>query len=193
MRKETLMSTNPVDGPKPEKKKKVPAAAPAPKKLKVSPKLAIVQDVIALMDAAGIGELSFEQAGVKVHVRKGAGAPFPSAAAPMTVQAAPATTAAPIATVPAAAPATPAAPKAESGTTLNSPMVGTFYRAPKPDAKPFIQEGDKVEAGQVYCIIEAMKLMNEVKAEAAGKVVKILAQNGQAVEFNQPLIVIDPS
>ena len=72
-------------------------------------------------------------------------------------------------------------------------MVGTFYRSPSPDSKPFIEEGDKVAVGQVYCIIEAMKLMNEVKAEVGGKVVKIVAQNGQAVEFNQPLIVIDPS
>ncbi len=77
--------------------------------------------------------------------------------------------------------------------TLNSPMVGTFYRASSPDSKPFIEEGDKIAVGQVYCIIEAMKLMNEVKSEVAGKVVKILVQNGQAVEFNQPLIVVDPS
>ena len=72
-------------------------------------------------------------------------------------------------------------------------MVGTFYRASAPDVKPFIEEGDKIAVGQVYCIIEAMKLMNEVKSEIAGKVVKILVQNGQAVEFNQPLIVVDPS
>jgi acetyl-CoA carboxylase biotin carboxyl carrier protein len=72
-------------------------------------------------------------------------------------------------------------------------MVGTFYRSPSPDAKVFIEEGDKIAVGQVYCIVEAMKLMNEVKSEVAGKVVKILVQNGQAVEFNQPLIVVDPS
>jgi acetyl-CoA carboxylase biotin carboxyl carrier protein len=77
--------------------------------------------------------------------------------------------------------------------TFASPMVGTFYRASSPDSKPFVEEGDKVAVGQVYCIIEAMKLMNEVKAEVAGKVVKILVQNGQAVEFNQPLLIVDPS
>ena len=93
----------------------------------------------------------------------------------------------------AAAVAAPVAPTADKGSTQNSPMVGTFYRASSPDSKVFIEEGDKVEVGQVYCIIEAMKLMNEVKAEVAGKVTKILVQNGQAVEFNQPLIVIDPS
>jgi acetyl-CoA carboxylase biotin carboxyl carrier protein len=106
------------------------------------------------------------------------------------VMATPAVVAAPSASAPAAsALSAPAA----GGATQNSPMVGTFYRSSSPDAKPFIEEGDKIEVGQVYCIIEAMKLMNEVKAEVAGKVSKILVQNGQAVEFNQPLIVIDPS
>ena len=80
-----------------------------------------------------------------------------------------------------------------SSVHITSPMVGTFYRASSPDAKPFVEEGDKIAVGQVYCIIEAMKLMNEVKSEVAGKVKKILVQNGQAVEFNQPLIVVDPS
>jgi acetyl-CoA carboxylase biotin carboxyl carrier protein len=168
----------------------------ASKKVKVNPKLAIVQDVISLMDQADISELSFEQAGLKVHVRRGPGMPFSAApvvttAAPMV--AAPVTTAAPAASASSASAAAPAAPAAEKGVTQNSPMVGTFYRASSPDAKSFIEEGDKIEVGQVYCIVEAMKLMNEVKAEVAGKVTKILVQNGQAVEFNQPLIVIDPS
>ena len=186
------MSTSPekAEGSKPEKKKK---SAGAPKKLKVSSKLALVQDVILLMDDAGISELSFEQAGVKIHLRKGAGMPFQTAMTPMMMPSMPmaAPMATPAAAAPAAASAAPA--KADNGVTLNSPMVGTFYRAPSPDSKPFIEEGDKVAVGQVYCIVEAMKLMNEVKAEVAGKVVKILVQNGQAVEFNQPLIQIDPS
>ena len=169
-----------------QKKKEAP-----PKKIKVSPKLAIVQDVIHLMGEADISELSFEQAGVKIHLRRGPGMPFQTMAAPAMM-------AAPMMATSSAAPATAAsavapAPSAEKGNTQNSPMVGTFYRASSPESKPFIEEGDKVEVGQVYCIIEAMKLMNEVKAEVAGKVTKILVQNGQAVEFNQPLIVIDPS
>jgi acetyl-CoA carboxylase biotin carboxyl carrier protein len=77
--------------------------------------------------------------------------------------------------------------------TLNSPMVGTFYRSSSPEDKPFVEEGGQIAVGQVYCIIEAMKLMNEVKSEVAGKVVKILIQNGQAVEFNQPLIIVEPN
>ena len=184
------MSTNPekAEGSKPEKKKK---ANGSPKRTKVNPKLAIVQDVIALMNEAQISELSFEQAGVKIHLRKGAGMPFEtSMTGPMTAPVTMAMASAPTSSSQAAA--APAV-KADNTVTLNSPMVGTFYRSPSPDAKPFIEEGDKIAVGQVYCIIEAMKLMNEVKAEVAGKVSKILIQNGQAVEFNQPLIVIDPS
>jgi len=183
------MPTNPekVEGPKPEKKRKGPAEGG--KKAKLNPKLAIVQDVIRLMDEAGIGELQFEQAGVKIHLRKGQGIPF-AAAMPMMPQA---LTAAPM--VPAGqAPAPTQAPaKSDNTVTLNSPMVGTFYRSPSPDSKPFIEEGGKIAVGQVYCIVEAMKLMNEVKSEVAGKVVKILVQNGQAIEFNQPLLIVDPS
>jgi acetyl-CoA carboxylase biotin carboxyl carrier protein len=93
-----------------------------------------------------------------------------------------------------AAPAIPAAP-ADNDKTLkvNAPMVGTFYRSPAPDAKAFIQEGVRIEVGQVFCIIEAMKLMNEIKSEVSGKIVKILVANGQAVEFGQPILVVDPS
>jgi len=157
------------------------------KKVKVRSKLTIVQEVIQLMDASDLNEISFEQGELKIHLRRGPGAPFE------TVTSVPPAVSASAQGSPAAASAAPAVPEAEKGTTQNSPMVGTFYRSASPEAKPFIEEGDKVEVGQVYCIIEAMKLMNEVKAEAAGKVTKILAQNGQAVEFNQPLIVIDPS
>jgi len=175
--------------PKPEKKKK--AEAVTSKKVKVSSKLALVQDAIALMDASGLSMIHFEQAGVKIQLRRGPGADYVAPMMPaMPMTAAPSAAPAPA----AGATAAPAAPAAnEGGTKLNSPMVGTFYRAASPDAKPFIEEGGKIEVGQVYCIIEAMKLMNEVKSEVAGKVVKILVQNGQAVEFNQPLIIVDPS
>jgi acetyl-CoA carboxylase biotin carboxyl carrier protein len=164
----------------------------ASKKVKVSAKLAIVQDVIQLMDAADLSEISFEQSGLKIHLRRGAGMPFQMSAPVMSapVMSAPVLSA-PAASAPAAA--APAAAPAAAGNTQNSPMVGTFYRAASPDAKVFVEEGDKIEVGQVYCIIEAMKLMNEVKSEVAGKVTKILVQNGQAVEFNQPLIVVEPS
>src|SRR5260221_5300585 len=134
-----MMSTNPekIEGPKPEKKKK--ALVGAVKKAKINPKLVIVQDVIHLMNEADISELSFEQGGVKIHLRRGPGMSFQPAMAPVMTQAVPA------ATLPAAsaAPSAPAA-KGDNGVTLNSPMVGTFYRAPSPDAKGFIEGVDKV-------------------------------------------------
>ena len=193
------MSTSPEksEAPKPEKKKKTAKETagkePIVKRLKVSPKLDLVQDVIQLMSEADISELSFEQGSVKIHIRRGPGTSFGApVAAVMPAVAVPAAVA-PVAAAPSAAPAAAAPAKDEKTVNLNSPMVGTFYRSPAPDAKAFIEEGDKVSVGQVYCIIEAMKLMNEVKSEVTGKVVKILVQNGQAVEFNQPLIVVDPS
>jgi acetyl-CoA carboxylase biotin carboxyl carrier protein len=76
--------------------------------------------------------------------------------------------------------------------TVEAPMVGTFYRAPKPDAPPFVTEGDVVKEGQVLCIVEAMKLMNEIEAKSAGRIVKVVAENGQPVEFGQPLFLMDP-
>ena len=172
-----------------EKKKKSPALP----KVKVSPKLALVQDALKLMEESQVSELKFEQGDTKIHLRKGAGAPFESfvqAPSPMGVSM-PAPVSA--ASASAAAPAAPLAVVADSTLTITAPMVGTFYRSPAPDAKVFIEEGGKLEVGQVYCIIEAMKLMNEVKSEVKGKIVKILVANGQAVEFGQPLIVIDPS
>ncbi len=88
-------------------------------------------------------------------------------------------------------PASAEAPKPLSGTVVTSPFVGTFYRAPSPDAQSFVEVGQAVRKGQVLCIIEAMKLMNEIEAEIAGKVTEVIAQNGQTVEFGQPLFRIE--
>jgi len=76
---------------------------------------------------------------------------------------------------------------------IRSPIVGTFYRAPAPGAEPYVKEGDKIKKGQVLCIVEAMKVMNEIESDISGTVVEILAENGQPVEYNQPLFLIDPS
>ena len=83
-----------------------------------------------------------------------------------------------------------ASPAAPAGDTVKSPLVGTFYEAPSPDADPFVRVGDTVQAGDTLCIVEAMKIMNEIKADFAGEVVKVVATNGQAVEFDQPLFII---
>ena len=184
------MSTNgEKEAAKQEKKKK---AVNGSKRLKVNPKLDIVQDVIQLMEEAQINELSFEEKEIKIHLRRGPGVSFGPSVSAMPGSSISSSASAPQ-PGPSSAPSAEPAPKAESLPTLNAPMVGTFYRATAPDAKPFVEEGAKIEVGQVYCIIEAMKLMNEVKSEVSGRVVKILIQNGQAVEFGQPLIVIDPS
>ncbi len=86
----------------------------------------------------------------------------------------------------------PSAPAASNELTITSPMVGTFYRSPSPDAAPFVEIGQSVAVGQTVCIIEAMKLMNQLEAEVSGKVLRFLVENGQPVEFGQPLIVLTP-
>jgi acetyl-CoA carboxylase biotin carboxyl carrier protein len=102
---------------------------------------------------------------------------------------------------PVAAPAAPVAPAAEAGSgeaaapelqghVIRSPMVGTFYRSPSPTSKPFVEEGSSVAAGDTLCIIEAMKILNQIETDKAGKVLQILVENGQPVEYNQPLFVI---
>ena len=96
------------------------------------------------------------------------------------------------ATVPLAQPAAAPAESTAHLVPVEAPMVGTFYRAPKPDAPPFVSEGDVVKEGQVLCIVEAMKLMNEIEAKAAGRIVKILVDNGQPVEFGQSLFLMEP-
>lgn len=154
-----------------------------------------LKKIITIMNRAKITELDIEQDGVKIHLRKGPG-PGEIAAAPMMsvvpavapMPAAPAVVAAPAAAAPSAA-----APAAEDANlhTIASPMVGTFYRAPAPDAKPYVDVGAEVDENQVVCIVEAMKLMNEIKAEVKGVIRKILVENAQAVEFGQPLFLVE--
>lgn len=115
--------------------------------------------------------------------------PTPSAASAAIAAAAPAPVEAPAPTAPAAPAAAPAA-SAEPRKTINSPMVGTFYRAPSPGAKPYADVGQRVKAGDTVCIIEAMKLLNEIEAETDGVIQEILVDNGAPVEFGQPLFVI---
>ncbi len=184
-----------VNGGAGKEKAKKPLVPPAAPKLRVSPKLSLLQDVIALMGEAQINEILFEQGGVKIHLRKGYGPPLEASMGSQGMQppqAQPMPQLAP-AQLPIAVPPGASAAGDDKTLTVTAPMVGTFYRSPAPDAKPFLQEGGRVEAGQVFCIIEAMKLMNEIKSEVSGKVVKILVQNGQAIEFGQPLLVVDPS
>jgi acetyl-CoA carboxylase biotin carboxyl carrier protein len=148
-----------------------------------------LKTLIELVESSGIAELEIQEGEERVRITRapaGGGVAAPAAAAPPPVQIA----AAPAAAAPPAATEAPAAPEEPEGHIVRSPMVGTFYRASSPGTKPFVEVGDSVQVGDTLCIIEAMKLMNEIEADKAGVVKQLLAENGQAVEFGQPLVVI---
>lgn len=151
-----------------------------------------LKTLIDLVSESNVSELEITEADGKVRIVK-AGATPVVMAAPMMQQAMPMAQAAPVA---AAAPGAPAAaaeaaPAEETGHVVKSPMVGTFYRSSSPGAKAFAEVGDQVKAGQPVCIIEAMKIMNEIEADKDGTVTKILVENGQPVEYGQPLFIIE--
>jgi acetyl-CoA carboxylase biotin carboxyl carrier protein len=149
-----------------------------------------LKTLIDLVSESNISELEITEAEGKVRIVKStaaAAAPAVVAAPPAPAPAAP--TLAAIA-VDAAIRATEA-PAAPAGKVIKSPMVGTFYRAASPGAKPFMEIGDAVKEGQAVCIIEAMKIMNEIESDCAGRIAAILCENGQAVEFGQPLFVVE--
>lgn len=164
-----------------------------------------IQELIKLISKSNLSEFKMRQGDFELTIRtdafqRGKGEmPIPVMAqpAPMMV-AAPAPVAAPVAAPPAApeAPAAPAAPAPAAPSNLlevRSPMVGTFYRSASPDKPAFIQVGDHVKAGDVVCIIEAMKLFNEIESEVTGKVVKVLIDDANPVEYDQVLFLIDPA
>ncbi|HZR38005.1 MAG TPA: acetyl-CoA carboxylase biotin carboxyl carrier protein [Nevskia sp.] len=155
-----------------------------------------IKTLIELVEESGIAELEVKEGEESVRIsRQPTGMPMPVQylAPPLPAPAAPAPVAAPApAAVPAAAPA-PAARPADTRHIIKAPMVGTFYRAPSPGAKPFVEVGQTVKAGQTLCIIEAMKMLNQIEADRAGVVVEVLADNEKPVEFDQPLFAIDPA
>jgi len=146
-----------------------------------------LKTLIDLVSESNVSELEITEAEGKVRIVKGGGTVAQQyiPAAPVQVQ--------PAVAAPAAAPAAaePAAPAAAEGHTVKSPMVGTFYRSSSPGAKPFIEVGSEVKEGETLCIVEAMKILNEIESDKSGVVKRILAENGQAVEFGQPLFVIE--
>ena len=144
-----------------------------------------LKKLIDLVQESGISELEVTEGEEKVRIAKQLNA------APIAHQVyAPAPVAAAPATAPAAAPAAAAAPAQPAGHEVKSPMVGTFYRASSPEAKAFVEVGDTVKEGQTLCIIEAMKLLNEIEADASGVVKAVMVENGQPVEFGEPLFII---
>jgi acetyl-CoA carboxylase biotin carboxyl carrier protein len=152
-----------------------------------------IQDLIDFISNSGLAEVKIETEEFKLSIKKYSEAPavkFEAApAAP-----APVAQVAHVASAPAAAPV--AAPVKEDTSRLieiKSPMIGTFYRTSNPDADPFVSVGDSVSSGQTVCIIEAMKLFNEIESEVSGKIVKILVDNATPVEYDQPLFLVDPA
>ena len=152
-----------------------------------------LKKLIDLVQESGIAELEITEGEEKVKIVKGGGISMvQAAAAAHTATAAPApASASPAAPAPAAGAPAPAEPPAgQEGHVVKAPMVGTFYRTPSPDAKPFVEVGQTVKEGQTICIIEAMKLMNEIETDASGVVKAILVENGQPVEYGQPLFIL---
>jgi acetyl-CoA carboxylase biotin carboxyl carrier protein len=146
-----------------------------------------LKTLIDLVSESNVSELEITEAEGKVRIVKSSGAPLVMQQ-PVAMVAAPA--AAPVAGA-AAAPVAEAAPAAPAGHAVKSPMVGTFYRSASPGAKPFVELGSVVKEGETICIIEAMKILNEIEADKSGTVTRILSENGQAVEYGQPLFIIE--
>ncbi|MDR7380381.1 acetyl-CoA carboxylase biotin carboxyl carrier protein [Rhodoferax ferrireducens] len=146
-----------------------------------------LKTLIDLVSDSNVSELEITEAEGKVRIVKGGGAMVYQAAPPAMMAAPVVDVAAQAAAAPVAAPAV----EAPTGHVVKSPMVGTFYRSSSPGAKAFVEVGSQVKEGETICIIEAMKILNEIEADKAGTVVQMLCENGQAVEYGQPLFVIE--
>ncbi|UYQ93726.1 acetyl-CoA carboxylase biotin carboxyl carrier protein [Chitinophaga horti] len=153
-----------------------------------------IQELIKMVNKSNISELSIEQDKFKITIKQKEEGQIVAVPAPVQY-------AQPIAQVAATAPAAQAAPAAGTAPaaaakdnliTIKSPMIGTFYRSAGPDKPPFVNVGDDVSAGKVVCIIEAMKLFNEIESEVSGKIVKILVDDASPVEYDQPLFLVEP-
>ena len=173
-------------------------------------KLSEIQDLIKFVSRSGVNEVEIEQKDFKILIKSDYMAKKKSnvaadpviqqvpvmqaaqVAQPMVQQAAPA----PVAAAPAEAPAAPAAPAADENAnyiTIKSQMIGTFYRSSSPDKPAFVEVGDTIKSGDTICIVEAMKLFNEIESEVGGKIVKVLVDDATPVEFDQPLFLVDPA
>lgn len=155
-----------------------------------------IQNLIKFVAKSGASEVKLEMDDVKITIRTGSdqeityvqqAQPMQAAAAPQTVAPAAPTTAAPVAAAP------PATSENDKYITVKSPIIGTFYRKPSPDKPTFVEVGDSIKEGDTLCIIEAMKLFNEIESEVSGTIVKVLIDDSSPVEFDQPLFLVDPS
>ena len=170
------------------KKTTVKAAKPASPSAPQPMNIKEIESLIQFVQKSGVSEVSLEQKDFRIIIKTSHGQQLVAApvvhAAPQVIQA-----------------AAPAAPKAEAPkaaddsklVTIKSPMIGTFYRSSSPDKPSFVNVGDEIKAGKVLCIIEAMKLFNEIESEVSGRIVKVLVDNSTPVEYDQPLFLVDPS
>lgn len=155
-----------------------------------------IQDLIRFVSKSGVNEVAIEQKDFKITIKTNQAPTYVTATVP--VEPAPAINAIAAAATPVPiAPTTTTAPAAEADTskyiTIKSPMIGTFYRSASPEKPLFINVGDEIKEGQVLCIIEAMKLFNEIESEVSGRIVKILTDNASPVEYDQPLFLVEPA
>lgn len=155
----------------------------------------IIQDLVKIINKTNIAEISIEEADFKVTIKQKEDKVETVVAAPVAYAAPAVAAPAPAPAAPAAAPApatAPAAPAANT-VTIKSPMIGTFYRSSGPDKPAFVNIGDEVAPGKVVCIVEAMKLFNEIESEVKGKIVKVLVEDASPVEYDQPLFLVEPA
>lgn len=154
-----------------------------------------IQELIKLINKSNIGEVTIEEKGFRLTVKQkeepiqqviAAQAHVPVASAPSIAAQAP------VASAPAPAKSKTETPASDNFITIKSPMIGTFYRSASPDKPPFVNVGDEIEPGKPVCIIEAMKLFNEIESEVRGKIVKVLAEDASPVEYDQPLFLVEP-
>ncbi len=152
-----------------------------------------IQELIKFVSRSGVNEVAIEQENFKITIKTNqtpvyVNAALPAAAAPQPV----APAAVPATTVEVKAPSAPVAEDTSKYITIKSPMIGTFYRSSSPDKPSFVNVGDEIGAGKVICIIEAMKLFNEIESEVSGRIVKVLVDNASPVEYDQPLFLVEP-
>ncbi len=141
-----------------------------------------IQDLIKFVHKSGVNEVSIEENDFKITIKTNQTPTLVSASIPAAV---------PVAAAPAAA-AAPAVSESDNYITIKSPMIGTFYRSASPDKPSFVNVGDEIKAGQVLCVVEAMKLFNEIEAEISGRIVKVLVDNASPIEYDQPLFLVEP-
>jgi acetyl-CoA carboxylase biotin carboxyl carrier protein len=153
-----------------------------------------IQDLVKIINKTNIAEISIEEADFKVTIKQKEDKTefYATPSQPMYMSAPPAPAPAPAAAAPTTIAPAPAAPAANT-ITIKSPMIGTFYRNSAPDKPPFVGVGDEVAVGQVVCIVEAMKLFNEIESEVKGKIVKVLVEDASPVEYDQPLFLVEPA